>query len=137
MRFALAVLAISTLAAQPDGDALLYAIRQKMHDNLARLPDYTCRLTIERSFGQENAKRLRPIDTGAHRSWLRGRQGTLRLAGAEIRQQRSGRDDARRRRCGDRRFRAARQVDLSNRRCHVYLPGAERARGTGSDTVRV
>jgi hypothetical protein len=63
MRMLAALLAIAPLYAQADADALLAGIRQKMRDNLARLPDYTCRLTIERSFGSENAKHLHPVDT--------------------------------------------------------------------------
>src|SRR5690349_9427689 len=63
MRVAAALLAICSLAAQPAADALLTGIRQKMRENLSRLPDYTCRLTIERFMGAENAKRRHPIDT--------------------------------------------------------------------------
>ncbi len=63
MRFLIALLALSPVCAEQNADVMLAGIREKMRDNLARLPNYTCRLTIDRSFGRENAKRLRPIDT--------------------------------------------------------------------------
>jgi hypothetical protein len=63
MRLLVPALALSSLFAQQDGDALLAGIRRKMRENLSRLPDYTCRLTIERSTGAERSKHLRPIDT--------------------------------------------------------------------------
>jgi hypothetical protein len=63
MRYLIALLALAPLYSQQDPDALLAAIRQKMRENQARLPDYTCRLTIDRSSGPEHAKHLRPIDT--------------------------------------------------------------------------
>src|SRR5439155_2826720 len=39
------------------------AIRQKVRQNLTRLPDYTCRLTIQRSTGREGVRRQQPVDT--------------------------------------------------------------------------
>src|SRR5262245_10494594 len=63
MRFLIALLALSPVCAQQNVNALLAGIRQKMRENLDHLPDYTCRLTIDRSSGRENAKKLRPIDT--------------------------------------------------------------------------
>lgn len=63
MRLLAVFLALSSLFAQQDGDALLAGIRGKMRENLSRLPDYTCRLTIERSAGAERSRHLRAIDT--------------------------------------------------------------------------
>jgi hypothetical protein len=53
MRLLLAALALPLLSAPPDPtpEALLAAIRQSVRQNLTRLRDYTCRLTIERSSG--------------------------------------------------------------------------------------
>jgi hypothetical protein len=64
MRFLLALFALACLYAQsdPSPEALLDAIRQKMRQNLSRLPDYTCRLNIQRSAGVERARRLQPVD---------------------------------------------------------------------------
>src|SRR5579871_3610686 len=41
---------------------LLAQIRRHMADNLASLPNYTCRETIERTFGQQGAKRFSLLD---------------------------------------------------------------------------
>ena len=63
----LAALGFLPLFAQsgiaPGPEALLAGVRQKVRQNLGRLPDYTCRLTIERSTGLEHARRLQPVDT--------------------------------------------------------------------------
>src|SRR5436309_1174627 len=64
VRFSAAVLSLCLLSAQSDtpADSLLPAIRQKVRETLTRLPDYTCRLTIERSNGPEKSRRLQPVD---------------------------------------------------------------------------
>ena len=67
MRFPLAAaLALSLLRAQPDTsspDRLLAGIRRHVRDNLARLPNYTCRLTIERFHGPAAARHPTRVDT--------------------------------------------------------------------------
>ena len=65
MRLVIACLALPLLSAQTEGsaEALLTGIRVKMRDTLKRLPDYTCRLNIERSNGPEKSRRLHPVDT--------------------------------------------------------------------------
>jgi hypothetical protein len=63
MRLFTALLALPLLAAPQNEDGLLAAIRQKMRENLAHLPNYTCRLTIERSTRPAGSRRYRPVDT--------------------------------------------------------------------------
>ena len=65
MRFLIASLALCLLSAQTGSttDTLLAGIRQKMRETLTRLPDYTCRLTVERSNGPRKSRHLRPVDT--------------------------------------------------------------------------
>ena len=65
MRLVLAALALGSAAAQsgPTPGDLLAGIRQQIRQNLTRLPDYTCRLTIQRSTGREGARRLHLLDT--------------------------------------------------------------------------
>jgi hypothetical protein len=58
-------LALATLGAQTalPPEALLPRIRQKMAENLARLPNYTCRQTIERTVRPASSRRFRVRDT--------------------------------------------------------------------------
>jgi hypothetical protein len=46
-----------------DPAALLSQIRRRMAENLAHLPDYTCRETIERSVRNAGSRRFTPVDT--------------------------------------------------------------------------
>ncbi len=48
-------------AVSPDG--LLERIRRTVSANLARLPNYTCRQTIERSVRLASSRRFKPVDT--------------------------------------------------------------------------
>lgn len=70
MRTLAAVLALPLLCghvllaqANPAITDLLYRIRIGMRDNLDRLPNYTCRLTIERSTQAPGAHRFNHVDT--------------------------------------------------------------------------
>ena len=65
MRWLLAAISIPLVLAQqdPPADELLTTIRRNMRENIERLPDYTCRLTIDRSVRQERAKHFTHIDT--------------------------------------------------------------------------
>jgi hypothetical protein len=58
-------LALAGLGAQPKlpPEALLDGIRQKMAENLARLPNYTCRQTIERTVRPASSRRFQEWDT--------------------------------------------------------------------------
>lgn len=49
--------------AGPSSDTILEGIRQKVRQNLTRLPDYTCHVTIQRSRGAEGGRRLQRVDT--------------------------------------------------------------------------
>lgn len=65
-RLLLAVsMAAVTAAAAPDVSPveLLQRIRQRVVENLTGLPNYTCRLTIERSMKAGSSHRFEPIDT--------------------------------------------------------------------------
>ncbi len=44
-------------------ETLLLRVRQKMADNLARLPNYTCGLTVERSARLSSSRRFQDLDT--------------------------------------------------------------------------
>jgi hypothetical protein len=60
----LSMAAAAALAAQNSSPVeLLQRIRQKMAENLTGLPNYTCRLTVERSRKLKSADRFEPIDT--------------------------------------------------------------------------
>lgn len=65
LRWAPPLLAAPALWAQldPSSAALLERIRQKAADNLAHLPDYTCRLTIERTMRPPASRQFQPYDT--------------------------------------------------------------------------
>lgn len=58
----LLLLAAAATAAQDGSAALLASIRQRMAENLARLPNYTCRETIERTGGESGARHLAFLD---------------------------------------------------------------------------
>ena len=65
LRLAVIFLAATSLPAAPDGMSpgeLLNRIRQKMADNLERLPNYTCRLKIERSIKARSDRRFELLD---------------------------------------------------------------------------
>jgi hypothetical protein len=59
----LAILLLATPPPDPAPASLLAGIRQKMRENLARLPDYTCQLNIERSTRAAGSRRTHAIDT--------------------------------------------------------------------------
>jgi hypothetical protein len=48
---------------QPSTDELLQNIRQRVQENLKRLPNYICRQTIERSLRSPGSKKAKPLDT--------------------------------------------------------------------------
>ena len=47
----------------PSSGEMLQRIREKMAEHLARLPNYTCRLTIERTVRLPTSRQFRPYDT--------------------------------------------------------------------------
>lgn len=59
---ALLLLAAAAGGAADESPALLATIRQHMAENLARLPNYTCRETIERTGGEAGTRHLAFID---------------------------------------------------------------------------
>ncbi|MBM3747993.1 MAG: hypothetical protein FJW34_19585 [Acidobacteria bacterium] len=67
MRLELLLCLVSAVALEgqlsPTSEQLLQRIRDKMAEHLARLPDYTCRLTIERTVRPPASRRFRPYDT--------------------------------------------------------------------------
>ena len=63
MTSALVGLCLWLSQATPAPENLLNQVRQKMADNLARLPNYTCGLTVERSARLSASRRFQDLDT--------------------------------------------------------------------------
>jgi hypothetical protein len=76
------LLAAYVAAAQPDAESLLEQIRERMHANLTRMPDYTCRETVERMVRTQAGAAWRSQDTLRLEVALSGNREMYSWAGA-------------------------------------------------------
>jgi hypothetical protein len=81
---ALGLLSVFGLAAQPgfDAETLLHDIRERIRDNLNRMPDYVCTQTVERSVRSGAGAPLKTLDTLRLEVALVGNRELFSWAGA-------------------------------------------------------